>query len=372
MKRYSELSGKLNNVMFFLAGVLTVVIIGILVIGIQTMAQNNSNKNKDYKSSNDNQQNVSPITRDTQKEENGAENGTEEANSVLGDEKWAEGVVTYNGHSYKYNTKLKIYLLMGIDNDGPVEVAKDYVSGGQSDAIFLLVADEEKETLKIVSINRNTMTDISVCDKDGKSMGKMQAQICVQHGFGDGKKLSCTRTVDAVSDMFYNLPINGYIAFNMGAIRIINDVMGGVSVDVLDDISSSDGKINLKKGEKVTLTDDEAYLYLRGRNLDEYGSANDRLRRQEQYINNYILAVKNSRGISNSSIEDLYNQTEEYMVTSVEFTELVSQLIDFEYTEDDMYTVPGETKMGKEYEEFYINKDDFYDLIFKVFYNEVE
>ena len=27
---------------------------------------------------------------------------------------------------------------------------------------------------------------------------------------------------------------------------------------------------------------------------------------------------------------------------------------------------------GKEYEEFYINEDDFYDLIFKVFYNEVE
>ena len=261
---------------------------------------------------------------------------------------------------------------MGIDNNGVVETAKDSVSGGQSDAMFLLVADEEKQQMKIVSINRNTMTDVFVCDKDGKSMGTMQAQICVQHGFGDGEKLSCTRTVDAVEDMFYNLPISGYIAFNMGAVKEINHVIGGIEVEVLEDISSKDGRIQLKKGDTVTLSDDEAMLYLRGRDLDEFGSATNRLRRQEQYINKYIWAVKNSSGVSRTKIESLYEATEDYMVTSVDFTELVSQLIEYEYTEDDMYTVPGEMKMGKDFEEFYINQDEFYDLIFEVFYNEVD
>ncbi len=371
MKRHSGLSGKLNNIMFFLAGVLTVVIIGILVIGIQTLAQNNSNKNEDYISSKKEPEQIKETVNTTQTEESW-ESDSETESTVLGEEKWAEGVIQYKGHSYKYNANQKIYLLMGIDNNGVVETAKDSVSGGQSDAMFLLVADEEKQQMKIVSINRNTMTDVFVCDKDGKSMGTMQAQICVQHGFGDGEKLSCTRTVDAVEDMFYNLPISGYIAFNMGAVKEINHVIGGIEVEVLEDISSKDGRIQLKKGDTVTLSDDEAMLYLRGRDLDEFGSATNRLRRQEQYINKYIWAVKNSSGVSRTKIESLYEATEDYMVTSVDFTELVSQLIEYEYTEDDMYTVPGEMKMGKDFEEFYINQDEFYDLIFEVFYNEVD
>ena len=28
-----------------------------------------------------------------------------------------------------------------------------------------------------------------------KDLGEMTAQLCGQHGFGDGKKLSCSRTV---------------------------------------------------------------------------------------------------------------------------------------------------------------------------------
>ncbi len=33
--------------------------------------------------------------------------------------------------------------------------------------------------------------------------------------FGDGKEKSCQYMVDAVSKLFYGIPINGYVAFNM-------------------------------------------------------------------------------------------------------------------------------------------------------------
>ena len=37
-----------------------------------------------------------------------------------------------------------------------------------------------------------------------------------------------------------------------------------------------------------------------------------------------------------------------------------------------MYTVSGETVMGEEFEEFYVDDDALYDLIIQIFYEEVE
>ena len=136
MRRQSGLSDKLNNVMFFLAGVLTVVIIGILAVGIRTMAQNNRTANQDYQSSVKVEE--KPVKANENEHETWQSND-ENTNNKLGGEKWAEGVIEHNGHKYKYNSDQKIYLLMGIDRDGKVEKSKDFVSGGQSDAMFLLV-----------------------------------------------------------------------------------------------------------------------------------------------------------------------------------------------------------------------------------------
>ena len=65
-------------------------------------------------------------------------------------EKWEEGTILYKDKQYVYNSDLDIYLLMGIDKEGPVEVAEDYVSGGQSDALFLFVMDRETEEVSVI------------------------------------------------------------------------------------------------------------------------------------------------------------------------------------------------------------------------------
>ena len=90
--------------------------------------------------------------------------------------------------------------------------------------LFLLVVDSLNQKLQVISINRNTMTDIKLCDKEGYSMGTIQGQICLQHAFGDAKRISCQRSVDAVADLFGNIPISGYLAMNMGAIPTIDAV----------------------------------------------------------------------------------------------------------------------------------------------------
>ena len=55
----------------------------------------------------------------------------------------------------------------------------------------------------------------------------------------------------------YNLPINGYVAFDMDAMADINDVLSGVTLTARDTISE-----NVFEKDVVTLQGNDAYRYL--------------------------------------------------------------------------------------------------------------
>ena len=287
-------------------------------------------------------------------------------------EKWQEGVISYKGKDYLFNQDIKSYLIMGVDKDTDyIEELVDYTQGGQSDAMFLLVTNAADQTMSVISINRNTMTRIETCSVTGKSMGHKTAQICLQHSFGDGKNLSCVRSADAVSRLFYNLPINGYFAMNMDGMPTMNDSVGGVEVTVLEDLTNKSKNVSLKKGETVTLTGDEAYVYLRSRDLDTFDSASARLRRQEQYITAYMNKLEKIAASNPSKAVDIYESLEDYTVSSIDFASLLGEVKEYSFSEEDMYTIPGETRMGGIYEEYHIDEDAFYEMIIDIFYEEV-
>ena len=350
---------QLHNALYFLSGVMAVVLVLIIVVGVQTNAQNTREE-----------QQLGAADPGGQTVDKSEEQMTEAEQEV---EKWQEGIVTYEGKTYRYNTNIHTYLMMGIDKDEPVEPAKDYISGGQSDAMFLLVTDAENHTLKVISINRNSITPIEVYDENGYSLDTIDGQICLQHTYGDGKKLSCMRSVDAVSKMFDNIPISGYLAMNMGGIPLMNDAIGGVELTALQTISIPDEGIHIKKGENVNLNGQEAYYYLRGRDIHKFGSATGRLRREEQYIIAYMDKLKQLSGGNAAGVVDIYDSISDYLVTSVDFTSLITELMDYDFSEDQLYTVPGETVLGEpvdgqSYEEYHIDEEGLKKLIMDVFY----
>ncbi|MCM1105481.1 MAG: LCP family protein [Blautia sp.] len=349
MRRLREPSPKLNNALFFLAGVMTVVLVFILVAGVQTKAQQGGRAYGGEPAPATERVEPGPVQEETL-------------------EKWQEGVIEYKGKSYRYNSNLRTYLIMGVDSDDPVEEAKDGVSGGQSDAMFLLVADSEKRQLSVISINRNTMTDIDIYDEEGYSLGSLQGQICLQHSFGDGRKLSCSRSADVVAELFGNIPVSGYIALNMGGIPLMNNAVGGVEVTVLADIHDPARGVELCEGDTVTLSGEEAYSYLKSRDVTEFDSASQRLRREEQYIIGYMDKLREMAGDNTSMVEGVYDSVADYLVTSVNFTNLLTELTSYTFDEEHLYTVPGETVMGEELEEYYVEEEAFADLIYEVFY----
>ena len=203
---------------------------------------------------------------------------------------WKEGWVRYQGNIYEYKSDILTFLVMGIDKNKDVEKTEEGTDGGQADALFLVVVDPSDRTLKIVGINRNTMTDIAIYDENGDMTATVKAQIAVQHGFGDGMEESCEYQKKAVENLFYGLPIHGYAAVNMKAISTINDAVGGVEVTVLEDLTRKDK--SLVKDAKVHLTGKTAFWYVQYRDTTVFGSADLRLARQKQYLNGFVAAAK--------------------------------------------------------------------------------
>ena len=286
-------------------------------------------------------------------------------------EKWQEGVVSYNGKYYKYNNQIKSYLFLGIDQDGTVEEASKGGKGGQSDVLFVMVQDKKNKSLSTIAINRNTMTLIDTYDIAGKYVDTQLGHICLQHSYGDGGRQSCSFTASAVSRLLNNIPISGFYSLNMDGIPILNDAVGGIELTVLEDLKNESRKVELKQGETKTLTGDEAYVYIRQRDINKFNSASDRLERHKQYIEALIAKLRAIADSKLSDVADVYSKVDGYAVTNIQLADLMVELKDYQYN-GKMYSLPGQMKQGKEYEEYIVDDEDLYELVLKIFYEEVE
>ena len=286
---------------------------------------------------------------------------------------WQEDWIKYNGKVYTYKKDIMTFLIMGIDkNTDAVEVAEGQ-HGGQADALFLVVADQQEKAVKIIGINRNTMMDIDFYDKNGAYVITGPGQICIQHGFGNGVEESCEYQKKAVRNLFYDLPIHGYAAVNMSAISTINDAVGGVDVIVLDDVTAKDK--SLVKGNRVHLMGESAFWYVKYRDTDIFASADMRLERQKQYLKAFVAKAKEAVRRDPAVALELYNRIRPQIVTDISADEVVylaATLKDYRFEEGNLYTLKGETVKGKKFEEFYVDEDALYQLIIEVFYEEVE
>lgn len=291
---------------------------------------------------------------------------------------WQEDWVRYNGQIYDYNDEITTYLVMGIDKMTKVKPAKNWILGGQSDAMFLVVMNGQTKTMELIPINRDTICDVDMYETDGSFIATLPAQITLQHGYGDGMEISCERTVNTVSRLFYNIPIHGYVAVNMGAIPAINDVVGGVEVTVPHDMLwyiDKKEEETLKAGTTLTLMGMDAFHYIHDRDITVFNSAGMRLERQKQYLNAYskkmIAACKEDITIP----VQLYKTLSEYMVTDVTIDEvamLAISAMQYEFSGENIHTLAGETIPGERFEEFHLDQEAFYETILDIFYIPVE
>lgn len=128
--------------------------------------------------------------------------------------------------------------------------------------------------------------------------------------------------------------------------------------------------MNLQEGELVTLTGEEAYFYIRNRDDEVFDSATERLRRQEQYMGAFARKLREVTAQDPTCAARLYTAMEEYTVTDMDAEEMITSLLGYSFNEQQIYTVPGETVMGEELEEYHVDDGALYELILSIFYKE--
>lgn len=285
--------------------------------------------------------------------------------------------IIYRNKEYRYDDSVLTYLVMGIDKgrekyEGqyPEEVGQT-MSDGQADAVFLCVLHGRSKEISIVSLNRNTMTDIAIYNEEGIFLVMEQAQLAIQHGFGGNEEESCELQAHAVQSLIKGIPIHGYLSADMTVIEQLNRAVGGVDVTVLENMEEIDPQFI--EGNTVHLQDDQAFWYVKYRDTGSYASADRRLERQKQFLVDFADKAMRKTKEDIRFPYRLYMDCREHMQTNLSIDKLMLlawKARRYEINPAHFYSLPGETRMGTEYEEFYVDEDRFMELILELFYEE--
>lgn len=278
--------------------------------------------------------------------------------------------VYIDGDPYLPKQTVKNYLVIGIDEFGTVE------SGGVAQADFILVLSVNKsdKTYRMISINRDTMTEIAVNDVFGNKTGEVVGQIALSHTDGSNFEITntqkCKNTVDAVSNLLYGVKFDSYISMTMDAVSILVDELGGVEVTVPHDLTAVDE--NLVAGNTVLLDGELAHKFIRSRGGLEDSTNIARMERQKVFLEAFLEKIK-AKGFDEKQIADQYDAIWEYTVSNsgVEIFEEISEYLST-YENLGMISPEGESVIGEKYMEFYVDEEALKALVIDVFFIKEE
>lgn len=272
-----------------------------------------------------------------------------------------------DGVDYYPKQDMTVILVAGVDTEGSMVSSGSYNNSAEADMVALLVFDESTRSMNVISINRDTMTDVQVLGIGGKKAGTVHTQLALAHAYGSGLRDSSENLRDTVSMLMYNVQIDYYLTINMEAINLLNDAVGGVTVNVTDDFSAIDPSIPMGQ---VTLKGQQATNYLRSRHGLGDQLNLSRMQRHQEYIRGFLTALRTKYESEPSFVLSAFEQINPYMVTNCT-TSSISGLLDrygdFELGE--MLSLKGENNAEHEYMEYHLDKDALDELILKYLYS---
>ena len=276
-----------------------------------------------------------------------------------------EGVVSYNGKLYKYNDNMRNILLMGIDSDNDSE------GHVQADVLVLVALDLGSDKMTLINVSRDTVCDFAAGE------GFITAQLALSYAYGDGGMSSVENTRDAVSNIFYGLPIQGCGAFFLNGIAPLNDAVGGVPVTVIGDYPFYiiPGGWRLWEGNEIVLTGDEADIYIRCRSENRVDANELRMVRQKQYMLALISQARTRILDNPASVLSMYDAVDEYILTDLSLSEisyLASKAAVMDFA-GELRSVTGELSLNEKNEaELRLDESALFELMLDVFYTEIQ
>ncbi len=283
-----------------------------------------------------------------------------------GDEVSIEDSVIYNGQKYLLNENIETVLLLGLDKlvgDGN----ESYNNDKHADFLMLLVLDHEARSCRIIHLNRDAMVEMNILGVAGDKVGTVTKQLALAHTYGNGREVSCRNTANAVSKMLMGVEIDHYLSVTMEAVSAYNDLLGGVTLEVLDDFTGIDD--SLVKGKTVSLTGEQALVYVRSRYGLDDPTNNNRMKRQRQYLE--ALYNKTCQAIDGDPafISQAALTVADYLVydcSGNKLETLVRRLSEYEMAAP--LDIDGKTLTGEKFLEFYPDEESIKKVVVESFY----
>lgn len=193
-------------------------------------------------------------------------------------------------------------LLLGIEN------YTDENDHGRSDTIMVATFNPKNQTMKLISIPRDTLVEIPDYKEDK-----------INHSYSIGGKEKVIETVEN----FLEIPIDYYVTVNFKSFTNIIDVLGGVTVEVpfdFNDINQKWERFYFYEGEQK-LSGNEALVYARMRKQDPRGDFG-RNERQRQIVTGVIDKLSSPSTLL--KIDDIAEEIGENIETNMRVKEALA------------------------------------------------
>lgn len=235
------------------------------------------------------------------------------------------------------------------------------VNDGMTDTMMLFSWDMDNDKVDVISVPRDTYYHRKGFDKAAeKKINSIYS--------GEGIK----PTAEAVSDVLFGIPVNYYAIIDYNAVKKIVDGVGGVPIDVKQDMHYEDPYddpplvIDIKKG-KQTLDGKHAVQYLRYRH-GYYNGDLGRVEAQQQFMKSlYKQCIKH--GVLSSA--KLITENVKSDLTLGAVSKYALSAMNLEEDSIHTYTVPGEGKYINSVSYFIQDKDATKDMLRQIYSGKV-
>lgn len=211
-----------------------------------------------------------------------------------------EGVTVFKPEAGEIGTWLRpiVFLFIGVD-----ERLHDH---GRADTLIVAVLQPALEETMLISIPRDTRTEIAGLGKEDK----------INHAYAFGNSKMAVRTVE----QFLGIPVDYYIKVNMQGFKEVINLLGGVEVD--NPFSFTRGDHLFPKG-KLHLDGEQALSFVRMRKEDPRGDLG-RGTRQRLVVKSLMGKAVSLQTVQN--LDSLLQSVAENVRTNLSWADLQDRL----------------------------------------------
>lgn len=276
-----------------------------------------------------------------------------------------ERTIRRDGVTWRYNSRLRTVLFMGIDTKADVVSREVLGNGGRADVILLFVLDPDARTTQLVEISRDTIATVDVYNEQQQKLHSGKMQINMQYAFGNNPARSCHLMKNRIVKLLYELPIDYYCSMTMDGIAAAVDSVGGVTMTLDEDWTSIDPSYTA--GATITFNGAQAERFVRYRDVEDVQSNAVRMARHGWIINELFQQLRDSGELD---LVTIFRKMAPYLESDMD-AETLAMLSAFDLLPD-VLQLPGEVRAGKYHAEYHLDEPALQQMLLELFYDPVD